>query len=319
MRSVKVTSTRNNIQSLFGINNSSTKTRSFNNTFVSRKKAINLVDINSLAEVSFFLIMKAFITVFISLLIINDCVFSRSLTGRSLSVIRDTVQDSGQKALEAENDPLIVRKCLDFSLTGTGNNIEWKKATWNLLTKLDSGGKDYRSRFKILYSEKGIYLLFNGEDEKITTQSVQDFGKIYEGDAFEVFFHPDHQIPVYFEYEINQLNKELILTISRKNNRGNSWAPWQNENEKLKYNRMVNIVGGKMKAGSLIRSWSAEVFFPYELLDLLPDVPPRSGTIWDANFCRLDYDSGNMIKWSWSPKIKISFHELDKFRSIKFE
>ncbi len=44
--------------------------------------------------------------------------------------------------------------------------------------KIGLGGNDYRSRFKILYSKKGIYLLFNGKDEKITAQANQDFGAI---------------------------------------------------------------------------------------------------------------------------------------------
>ena len=54
-------------------------------------------------------------------------------------------------------------------------------------------------------------------------------------------------------------------------------------------------------------------------MELMQNIPPKSGTIWNANFYRLDYDSGNMIKWSWTPTIEKSFHELDKFRAVKFE
>ena len=68
-----------------------------------------------------------------------------------------------------ETPPLLVKKCIDFTLTGTGDNTEWTNAEWNYLTKLDSGGKSYTSKFKILYSEKGIYVLFYGDDEKIST------------------------------------------------------------------------------------------------------------------------------------------------------
>jgi len=46
--------------------------------------------------------------------------------------------------------------------------------------------------------------------------------------------------------------------------------------------------------------------------------PPSSGTTWNANFYRLDYDSGKMIKYSWMP-IDHSFHEFEKFKPIKFE
>ncbi|MCW3106564.1 MAG: hypothetical protein JWQ09_1070 [Segetibacter sp.] len=231
----------------------------------------------------------------------------------------DTAQLSKGKGL-ASVDSLIVLKCNDFDVTSKGNNSEWDKAKWNNLSKLDSGGRNYESKFKILYSETGIYLLFYGEDDKITTKEYKDFDAIYNGDVFEVFFHPAPKIPVYFEYEINQLNKEFILMLSRTNHQAFSWTPKYPSDENRKpIKKRVEVTGGKIEVDGLIKTWSAELFFPYAILGLLPNVPPASGTIWNANFCRLDYDSGKMIKYSWSPAIQTSFHELDKFRSIKFE
>lgn len=216
--------------------------------------------------------------------------------------------------------PLTIFRCKDFTLTGKGNNPEWEKATWTDLTKLDTGGRNYESRFKMLYSTTGIYVLFAGEDDRITTKAYNDFEAIYNGDVFEVFLHPIPQTAVYFEYEINQLNKELILTLSKKNNQLYSWAPkYPSSEDRKPIKKMVDVVGEKIEVGGSIKSWSAEVFFPYTILGLLPNVPPVSGMIWNANFCRLDYDSGNMIKYSWSPAIQKSFHELDKFQAIKFE
>ena len=58
------------------------------------------------------------------------------------------------------NSPLIVRKCKDFAITGKGSDVEWSKAEWNQLIKLDDGGKPNVTRFKILYSSRGIYVLF---------------------------------------------------------------------------------------------------------------------------------------------------------------
>jgi Carbohydrate-binding family 9 len=262
--------------------------------------------------------MNTFITAAIILLLMNGGLFHQSLSDQLLTSKHKAVAGKDEKMMAVNLDPLIVKKSRDFTLTGKGDEIEWEMAKWNLLTKLDSGGNDYRSRFKILYSGKGIYLLFNGEDEKITTRANQDFGAIYDGDAFEVFFHPNPQVPKYFEFEINQLGKVLILMISRKNGKAYDWIPWHYESDKQTIT-MVDVVGGTMEEGSSLKSWSAEVFFPYEILDLLDNIPPKSGTFWNANFCRLDYDSGNMVKWSWSPTIQNSFHELEKFRSMQFE
>ena len=112
---------------------------------------------------------------------------------------------------------LLVKKCSDFNLTGKGDHKEWSKTEWHSLNKLNSGGENYESKFKILYSAKGIYLLFSGKDNKITTQYKQDFEDLFRGDVFEAFFHPNPQLPLYFEYEINHLNKELVLLIPNFN------------------------------------------------------------------------------------------------------
>jgi len=218
------------------------------------------------------------------------------------------------------NNPLLVRKCNDFAITGKGNNAEWAKAEWKQLTKLDEGGKPNATRFKILYSSTGIYVLFQGDDEKITTKPYKDFESIFNGDVFEVFFHPDPDVNVYFEYEVNHLGKELILSISNINGKFTPWIPRHNDGvHRTGIQRMVDVAGGEKEIDSAISSWSAEIFFSYTGLGLLPKVPPVSGTQWNANFCRLDYDTGSMIKWSWTPSITKSFHELDKFLSIKFE
>lgn len=218
--------------------------------------------------------------------------------------------------------PLLVRKCNDFDLTGKGDHSEWKKSGWNLLTKLDKGGKDYESKFKIQYSSRGIYVLFAGQDDVITTKDYKDQGNLFFDDVFEVFFHPDPAIPRYFEYEVNQLEKQLVLMISNVNGQRKSWGPWHHEGkDESGIRKKVDVVGGAKTLNARIESWSAEVFFPFETLGLLTGVPPTSGSVWNANFCRLDYDTGSSpsVKWSWSPGIRTSFHELEKFLSIKFE
>lgn len=221
------------------------------------------------------------------------------------------------KIIPSKAEPLLVRKCSDFTPTGKGNDIQWEKAAWNILTKLDTGDSSYESKFKILYSSAGIYLLFYGKDNKITTQFDQDFQDLYKGDVFEAFFHPDSVMPLYFEYEINQLNKELVLLVPHLENRVYGWLPWHYENKRI-IKKFVDLVNGKMEPGSVLSSWTAEIFFPFEIFQPLGNTPPTSGTIWNANFYRLDYDSGTMIKWAWSP-VEKSFHEFDKFGQIRFE
>jgi len=217
-------------------------------------------------------------------------------------------------------DTAIIKKTTDFTITGKGDAPAWTTTTWQIFTKIDSGGRSYNSKSKMLYSAKGIYLLFSGEDDRITTKDYKDDEDIYEGDVFEFFLHTDPAKPPYFEYEINQLGKQLILTLARFPHENLAWSPWKFEYEKHPLIQRKTVVnGGKKEVGAAISGWTAELFFPYELLGLLPGVPPKSGTIWHANFCRIDYDSGKMVQWTWSRKIKSSFHELENFGTILFE
>lgn len=219
--------------------------------------------------------------------------------------------------LEAEEKTIIIKKVDDFNLTGNGNNPNWEKTKWNALTKLDTGGQDYESKFKILYSDKGLYILFNAQDNKISTTYDNDFDKLWNGDVFEIFFHPNSQFRKYFEYQVNPLNKELVLIIDRSKENHNAGLQNYEGNRRIK--KKVEVLGGKAEMASLINSWTAELFFPFELLEDLPNSPPVSGTIWNANFARIDYDTDNKIRWSWTPTIDYTFHELEKFRKIRFE
>ena len=219
--------------------------------------------------------------------------------------------------LTAQTDSsFLVRKCEDFTVTGKGDNVAWQKTTWNALTKIDSGGKENKTQFKIMYSPTGIYVLFEGDDSKITSNFQHDGDDLFDADVFEVFFHPMPTSPIYFEYEVSPLGKELVLLITNKNGKMSAWLPWYRIEKRVQ--KKVVIVGGKMKPNSPSKSWSAEIFFPYQLIDPITDTMPTSGMKWNANFCRLDYDTGKIIKFSWSP-IKVAFHEFEKYRSIQFE
>jgi len=211
-------------------------------------------------------------------------------------------------AQDLTKEALLIRKCADFTVTGKGDNPEWNKTAWNPLQKLDSGGLAFESRFKILYSATGLYILFTGADQTITSSYDKDFGELFKGDVFEVFLQPDPQVPLYVEYEVNALDKELVLLIQNSNGNTSGWLPWHYEGKR-------KVIKQVIFANNLV---SAELYFPYSLFNAMAPLPPASGTVWDGNFFRLDYDPGKMIKWAWSP-VERGFHEMKHFRPLRFE
>jgi hypothetical protein len=222
----------------------------------------------------------------------------------------------GLSVVSYDLDTVIVKKCIDFKVTGEGTSEQWKNADWISLAVQDKPVSSYQTKVKTLYSEKGIYFLFNCEDKKLTSAMKGDNLNLWEEDVVEVFLWTDENFPVYFEYELSPFNYELPIMVP--NNKGNflGWLPWHYEGER-KTQHATSVSGGKLESGGAITGWIAEFFIPYKLLVPLSNVPPKSGTRWRANMYRIDYDNGE-VPFAWQ-KTTRTFHEYNKFGTFLFE
>jgi predicted TIM-barrel fold metal-dependent hydrolase len=217
----------------------------------------------------------------------------------------------------ADAKVLHVASTADFAITGDGLAAAWKDVPWTPLNKRGTEGHDYDARIKMLYSTKGLYVLYSGTDRKLTATMTEDFLDLWNEDVFEFFFWPDERQPIYFEYEISPLGFELPILVPNVDGKFLGWRPWHYEGER-KVQKATSVTGGKKAAGAAIESWTAEVFLPYALLDPLGNVPPKKGTKWRANFYRVDYDDGMSTSWDWA-RVGPSFHEYKKFGTLVFD
>ena len=209
-------------------------------------------------------------------------------------------------------DTLRVNKVLPFEIDGAGTNASWNATNWVNLIQLDSSSLQYPSKFKILYADSGVYILFSGLDKKITSPYKNDFEDLFRADVFEVFFHPEPSTPIYLEYEINAYNAELVLLVPNLSKKTFGWAPWKYTGKK----KVVKKVKVHEQNNEMYK-WTAELFFPFKLFIPLQNLDIKKGVCWNANFYRLDYDDTKMVKWAWSPIVK-SFHEFEKYGVIQF-
>ncbi len=223
---------------------------------------------------------------------------------------------SGLKMAAAVPDSIIINKCSDFKVTGSGNSEPWKDASW---IALDQRGQDtigYSTKVKILYSDTGIYFLFNCRDKKLTSTMKADNLNLWEEDVVEVFLWPDDSFPVYFEYELSPMNFELPIIVPNHKGTFLGWLPWHYEGDR-KTQHATTVTGGKKISGGEVSGWIAEIYIPFKLLAPLNNVPPRSGTRWRANMYRIDHDNVTR-SFAWQ-KTGRSFHEYDKFGTFIFE
>lgn len=238
--------------------------------------------------------------------------------------------DNNKQAANSQSNrvSLHVKPVEDFEITGDGKNEAWGKTEWQALHRRNGAGaplqedESNKTRLKLLYSAKGLYVLFDGADTKVTSTFDRDFANLWEEDCYELFLWPDEKQPSYFEYEISPLNHELPLLISSQDGQRRRWQPWylaEDAGEQArKVRRATNTTGGTKQSGSTITGWQAELFIPYGMLQPLSNVPPKVGSEWRANFYRVDHDNKKATGWSWSP-VRGSFHDLEKFGTLVFE
>ncbi len=224
---------------------------------------------------------------------------------------------AGQKSVSAAVPEMTVLKCEDFDVTGQGDAKAWQKAEWIPLQRRPGGHHDYTARIKMLYSAKGIYVLFDGTDSRLTSTLTEDFTNLWTEDVYECFFWPHEEDPVYFEYEISPLGYELPILVPNLNGQFMGWRPWHYEGDR-KIQKKVSVTGGAQKSMATASGWTAEVFIPYELLKPMRNLPPQKGSRWRANFYRVDYDNGQSTGWDWA-RVGPSFHEINGFGTVIFE
>jgi hypothetical protein len=215
-----------------------------------------------------------------------------------------------------ERPRLSVRPVEDFEVTGNGEHAAWQKAEWVTLRRREPQNHPYDTRFKVVYSSTGLYCLMDGTDKKLTATMNEDFMDLWTEDVYEVFLWTDERHPLYFEYEISPLNRELPIIIPNFGGQAYGWRPWHYERDRL-IRKATSVSGGPKQSQAAIENWRAEFFIPYTLLKPLQNVPPKPGTRWRANFYRMDYDQGKRSQWEWA-RVGTSFHDYQNFGELIF-
>lgn len=231
-----------------------------------------------------------------------------------------STMSSNLLAQSGKQATLTIKHTDDFTLTGNGSAKNWKLTEWVDIPHLKTANNNnsHSTKVKILYSDTGLYFLFDCEDEVLSATMNYDFMELWHEDVVEVFLWPNENEPVYFEYELSPLNYELPILVSNNNGKQSHWIPFDYSYKKGRKTRhMTSVEDGKKESDASISKWKAEFFIPFELLRPLKNIFPKSGTKWRANMYRMDYDKGQ-ASWAWQP-ITENFHQYEKFGTFIFE
>src|SRR5512133_2673413 len=136
-----------------------------------------------------------------------------------------------------------------------------------------------------MYSDSGIYCMYESIDSKITATLQGDNLDIFNEDVVEAFFWANEDVPVYFEYELSPLNYQLILMVPNYDGNFLGWIPWHYCGNRM--TRHAVIIKKEPVTGS-VNTWYAEFYIPFELMKPMIQIPPLAGNRWRANFYRID-------------------------------
>ena len=183
----------------------------------------------------------------------------------------------------------------------------------------------FMTRAKLLWDDNNLYIGAVLEGNEIWAHQTEHDCVIFRDNDFEIFIDPDSDTQEYVEYEMNALNTNWDLLLTKAYRDGGSPV---NGLELKGLASAVKICGKLNDASADSRFWSVEVVIPFETLAECDQTrkPPVCGSFYRMNFSRVQWKTdriGNRwVKrldpatgaelpednWVWSPTGVINIH-----------
>jgi hypothetical protein len=192
---------------------------------------------------------------------------------------------------------------------------------WADAASVEWGPEKYRTRFRALWSDKGLFLRFDASDPSPWHTMTRRDEHLWDEEVVEIFIDPDRSGRDYYELEINPANVVCDLRMI---------SPWPNKKGDIDW----NLAGLQTRARACdfaagAPGWTATALLPWPGLRALPSaksvaVPPRPGQAWRFNAFRIERPGGkaqpekDAVFAALSPPPVESFHDPSAFRDLVF-
>jgi hypothetical protein len=203
--------------------------------------------------------------------------------------------------------PRLACPRIDASLLPAG---AWRTraGTLRLVDALSGAAPAEGTLLRAAWSEAEWHLHFECADTLPWATLGGRDAALWTEEVVEVFIDPVGDGAGYFEIEVNPLGAVCDLVLRRIASGWRKDFSWQ-------------VEGLRASAGSQAGGWWAELAIPFAALT---PVRPRPGTVWRANFFRIDRPGGvagstaDRVLSAWSPTGWANFHVPEKFGYIDF-
>jgi hypothetical protein len=202
-------------------------------------------------------------------------------------------------------------------IDGKLDEKDWQKAPWtdNFLDieGMDKPAPIYRTRMKMLWDDEYLYIGAEMEEPDVKATLTRHDSVIFHDNDFEAFLKPIATENGYFEFEINALNTDWDLYLTKPYREGGKPdSSWESTGLKT----AVTVQGTLNNSADQDHGWTVEIALPWKGFDSRQPVSaPKPGTVWRANFSRVEWIAGHPHEdnWVWSPQGVINMHVPDRW------
>ncbi|ESO90043.1 hypothetical protein LOTGIDRAFT_233878 [Lottia gigantea] len=267
---------------------------------------------------------------------------TQGLPQQSSPLLQSYQNKCQRKIYEAKNCEIeLPRNYVAYHLNGKTITVDGKldEEAWKEVDHtedfLDIRGIRYpkpkeETRVKIRWDDTHVYVgAWLKEDKVWATYDVKD-SRIYQENAFEVFFDVERGLRMYKEIEINALGTTWDLMLTRAYDDGGDFVDWEGISAKGVYtDGLVNIPSKNTTY------WSVEMAFPFEALSentTRAPGPAEDNEVWFMIMARTEYPleinstngryqqvPGSEASWySWNPTGEIALHLPNRWGLLQF-
>ncbi len=188
---------------------------------------------------------------------------------------------------------------------------------WSSAERLSFGPSSYRTGFRALWSDSGLYLRFDVSDPEPWHTMTKRDQHLWEEEVVEIFLDLDGSGTHYAEIELSPANVVCDVRMVRAS---------PDKEMDLAFD-LAGLQSRVVRRADL--GWTGTMFVPWTGFRPLPSaanvpLPPKAGDRWRFNVYRIERPQGRKkpaegaIFASWSPTGEESFHVPQSFQFFEF-
>lgn len=179
-----------------------------------------------------------------------------------------------------------VRAASPIIVDGKADEEAWTKAApiteFRLLKTF--GKPTEKTSVRFCYDDENLYALFECDDKDVFTLYDQRDANLWESDAVELFFKPDANNPIYYEFEVAPNNAVFDARMVNTGSGGfKRWAAWD-----CAIRTATHIRGTLNQWTDRDKGYTVEIAIPLKAFGEVIGDKPLKGQTWKFAAVRVD-------------------------------